>query len=175
MLNYFFGLDNFSQISIIIYFIEPASVFFTNLIYFHDEVCIFLVYILIFTYWMLYSILNDHIYQIPKSFVNSLVFSSPYSVLVDECLSIYNKFIKKFFIFLFNILYYIKDIESGFFFKEVEKFLINLNNPKADKILYYLYCIVYFIKFFFFSIFGFQYTSSMKFLVNFSFLNDIMT
>jgi hypothetical protein len=121
---------------------------------------------------MLYSILNDHIFQIPKCFINNLVFSSPYSLFIDESQSIYNKFIKKFFILLFNILFYIKDIENGSIFKKIEKFLINLNNPKADKILYYLYCIVYFIKFFFFSIFGFQYTSSMKFLVNFSFLND---
>lgn len=118
---------------------------------------------------MLYSILNDHIYKLPTCFINKLFFVSQTNMYSS---SIYNYFIKKSFIIIFNILFYIKDIQNTFFFKKIEKILINLNNPKADKILYFLYCVIYFIKFFIFSIFGFQYTTSMKFLSNFSFLND---
>jgi hypothetical protein len=121
---------------------------------------------------MLYSILKDHMYKIPTCFINTKIFSLPVTIFINESSSYYNRAIQKFFIILFNLLYYIKDIESSFIFKEIEKFLINLNNPKADKILYYLHCVIYFLKFFFFSIFGFQYTAFLKFLSNFSFLNE---
>src|SRR5688500_10288197 len=70
-----------NDLGIIFYFTEPGSVFFTNLISFHDEVCFFPVWILVFTYCMLYSILIDHIYHIdfiklnkPNLLTNILIF-----------------------------------------------------------------------------------------------------
>ena len=69
MLNYLCSL--FCADSSIFYFTEPGSVFFTNLIFLHDEICFFLIWILTFTYWMLYNILKDHIYSINSIINNS--------------------------------------------------------------------------------------------------------
>lgn len=71
---YYFGINLvcINDLGILFYFVEPGCVFFTNLIFFHDEVCLFLVWILVFTYWMLYCILIDHIYFIKPSKFNVL-------------------------------------------------------------------------------------------------------
>jgi cytochrome c oxidase subunit 2 len=169
-LYYFLGIDNFSQLSIVIYFVEPASVFFTNLIYFHDEVCIFLVYILVFTYWMLYIILDDHIYTVSAK--NKELSIGLTSIISKINIDTYNTFTIRFFIFLYNILFYIKDMEQSYFFKKIENYLISLNHPKADKLIYYLYCFTYFIKVIFFSIFGFQSASNLKFTSKFLFFKE---
>ncbi len=56
LFNYYFGIQMYpseyflNDLGIIFYFTEPGSVFFTNLITFHDEVCFFPVWILVFTY-----------------------------------------------------------------------------------------------------------------------------
>ncbi len=85
LFNHYSGINPsqyfFNDLGLIFYFTEPGSVFFTNPISFHDEVCFFPVWILVFTHWMLYSILTDHIYHIdfvnsnkPNLFTNILIF-----------------------------------------------------------------------------------------------------
>jgi len=49
-LNNFFSIDNINEIGLILFFNEPASVLFTTLIMLHDEVCIYLVVVLVFVY-----------------------------------------------------------------------------------------------------------------------------
>jgi len=49
-LNNFFSINNINEISLILFFNEPASVLFTTLIMLHDEVCIYLVVVLVFVY-----------------------------------------------------------------------------------------------------------------------------
>lgn len=55
-------------------FIEPGSSFFANIIFFHDEVCYYLVLILVFTYFMLYHIIIKHLfnYNIDNYFLNNV-------------------------------------------------------------------------------------------------------
>jgi hypothetical protein len=49
-LNNFFSIDNINEVGLILFFNEPASVLFTTLIMLHDEVCIYLVVVLVFVY-----------------------------------------------------------------------------------------------------------------------------
>lgn len=49
-LNNFFSIDSINEISLILFFNEPANVLFTTLIMLHDEVCIYLVVVLVFVY-----------------------------------------------------------------------------------------------------------------------------
>lgn len=60
--NVFYHITCLNDLASLFYFTDPGSVFFTNITIFHDEVCFYLLFIIILKYGMLYSILSDHIY-----------------------------------------------------------------------------------------------------------------
>lgn len=84
----------------VFYFTDPGCTFFANLTFFHDEVCFFLVWILVFTYWMLYSILVDHTYYINNTKYGTSLFST-----IDKFNPIkFNLYIISLFKLIFNFL-----------------------------------------------------------------------
>lgn len=126
----------------------------------HDEVCIYLVVVLVFVYWMLYSILMDHIFFIKTSSKN--------------CKFLYKT--KDDFTFfeyiLLNFFSYLNNIEQFLLNKQLNLVLFISSNKKESlslKFLNNLISIINYLKIFLLFFEGFQY-SNMKFIYNFYYI-----
>lgn len=142
-----------NDLGAIFYFTEPGSVFFSNLISFHDEVCFFLVWILVFTYWMLYSILVDHTYFIKPT---KLHVSFSYLVLPIKYIIFF--YTKCFTSIIISSITYLNSSNNGFY----SPTLINLIQNK----------ILTFIKKSVLSFLGLQYSNNIKNIDDFSFFEE---
>lgn len=101
ILNYFFSIDNLNEINLILFFNEPASILFTTLIMLHDEVCIYLVVVLVFVYWMLYSILMDYIFVIKNNNVKYNFFFTSTDYIVKDNFTFFEYFILHYYLYYF--------------------------------------------------------------------------
>jgi len=136
--SYYFSLDlcSFNDIGELFYFTDPGCVFFTNLIFFHDEVCFFSVWILVFTYWMLYSILIDHIYYIKPSKFNVV---DPNCTYVDVIMTFYNSWYSSIISFYSLILNNLSIEPSNYYYNNFFFWVINnFFNIIKNSILYTL-------------------------------------
>lgn len=111
-----------------LYFTTPGSRFFFFLICVHDECCFYLVLTLVFVYWMLCSVLNDHIYLIDNSIykikINGINFT-----FINKIKLVYTFWI---FQFILSILNYL----SVLYFYNYENNLLKTN--KIDSYTYFL-------------------------------------
>lgn len=140
----------FNDLGKLFYFAEPGSVFFTNIIFFHDEVCFFLILILVFTYWMLYVILFDHIYYSEDSLFN--IYHDR-----DNILCIFYDFVINYSYYYYYIILFLSkkliDITSKPF------------NFSKEHHLFYLHSNILYIL-------GLESSSSFKTIDDFSFFDD---
>lgn len=114
----------------------------------HDEICIYLVVVLVFVYWMLYSILMDHIFII-KSSNNNCKFL--YETKDDFTFFEY---------IILNFFFYLNNIEQFLLNKQL-KLVLSLSSNKKEslslKFLNKLINITNYLKFFLLFFEGFQY------------------
>ena len=111
-----------------LYFTTPGSRFFFFLICVHDECCFYLVSTLVFVYWMLCSVLNDHIYLIDNSIYKNKINGINFT-FINKIKLVYTFWI---FQFILSILNYL----SVLYFYNYENNLLKTN--KIDSYTYFL-------------------------------------
>lgn len=111
-----------------LYFTTPGSRFFFFLICVHDECCFYLVLTLVFVYWMLCSVSNDHIYLIDNSIYKNKINGINFT-FINKIKLVYTFWI---FQFILSILNYL----SVLYFYNYENNLLKTN--KIDSYTYFL-------------------------------------
>lgn len=114
-----------------LYFTTPGSRFFFFLICVHDECCFYLVLTLVFVYWMLCSVSNDHIYLIDNSIYKNKINGINFT-FINKIKLVYTFWI---FQFILSILNYL----SVLYFYNYENNLLKTNKTnKIDSYTYFL-------------------------------------
>ena len=86
-----------------LYFTTPGSRFFFFLICVHDECCFYLVLTLVSVYWMLCSVLNDHIYLIDNSIYKNKINGINFT-FINKIKLVYTFWIFQFILSILNYL-----------------------------------------------------------------------